>query len=715
MMGAGTSTSPMGPTLEEFKALVDRTKPQLSPDTPLAEAYAFVGLPTGNAYTQYEVLDGLDRRLRRTFKTGHRKIWDWAKQLLDRLILEHEALGRPLDPYYELLRTILDHTRASSSPEEMYGSWPDLVQEAVNISTYNGVVHRSLYGTSMGLEVAVGRMLRARKGQFRSHPKRRKDVDEIDHLLDQAEECLPEWLEDQVQHFGGLDLLRRIFEELAGRFDAVQQRYHEVTRFGTLGMDKFQPRVPFGLLINLAVKHLHPKKPYRRAFADWQRVKETARDYALLYRVQPVTSLQSLFLDPDSLLSEMRDRALHDALFNLVQLRPTDVSRVLQGLVRGLRKRGDLDADVEQDVQCTLNVLRAIQAIAGARRGPLVLSRAEILAACPEHSPSEIDHVLLDLLVHAPGDANRSFRRVTDVSNRSVPREQRVGANLGDRPLVALNQERYLMVEHALSAPAMIEAALTQLRVRHGIDSVVGYAIETVLAEAFAGSGLRSSSGRYGSDNEWECDLIVETPARVLLIESKKKSLTREARAGRDAWLLIDSVDSLASSVLQAWRHEAHLLAHGALTLHRPGEANQTIQLNGRRIERVAVTLPDHGSFQDRVLLEQILNNQVKMQFSALTPDLAKKVNDVNQKLQELSELNQQQYAAAGCPERWDPFSNCWFLSVPQTLVLLDGVKTPEDLDERLGSVSRVTVGSKDFYFELRCADERRRLGAAAH
>jgi hypothetical protein len=60
-----------------------------------------------------------------------------------------------------------------------------------------------------------------------------------------------------------------------------------------------------------------------------------------------------------------------------------------------------------------------------------------------------------------------------------------------------------------------------------------------------------------------------------------------------------------------------------------------------------------------------------------------------------------------------NPFFNCWFLSVPQLLTLIEGVQSGEELKDALWRIWSSTFGALDFYFEL-AQWKRIRAGAAA-
>lgn len=46
-------------------------------------------------------------------------------------------------------------------------------------------------------------------------------------------------------------------------------------------------------------------------------------------------------------------------------------------------------------------------------------------------------------------------------------------------------------------------------------------------------------------------------------------------------------------------------------------------------------------------------------------------------------------------------FFNCWFLSLPQLLILLDGVDGPAGLKSALWQTRAVATGTNDFYHDF--------------
>jgi Holliday junction resolvase-like predicted endonuclease len=244
-----------------------------------------------------------------------------------------------------------------------------------------------------------------------------------------------------------------------------------------------------------------------------------------------------------------------------------------------------------------------------------------------------------------------------------------------------------------------LEALLAVLRASHkDFDDRLGIPIETFLREEFTAHQVPTLTGKYVVDGEdGECDIIIETSKTIIFLEIKKKPLTRRAQAGSDAHVLLDLANSLLAAQVQAGWHEVRLRKHDFLELDDHGNKTR-LDLNGRQIERIAVSLMQFGSFQDRVLLKQFLEATLRADFSVSEPSLQKEFAKFNALLAKLrSQVNLLHPGAAALDQ---PFFHCWFLSVPQLLVLLDGVDGAEDLKQALWKTRHLVTGSSDFYHD---------------
>lgn len=164
--------------------------------------------------------------------------------------------------------------------------------------------------------------------------------------------------------------------------------------------------------------------------------------------------------------------------------------------------------------------------------------------------------------------------------------------------------------------------------------------------------------------------------------------------------MLLDLANSLLAAQVQAGWHEVRLRKHEFIELDDKG-TKARLELKGREVERIAISLMQFGSFQDRILLKQFLEATLHAGFTPNDPSLQNEFSKFNVLLAELRE----QVAALHPRETGvnQPFFHCWFLSVPQLLVLLDGVDGAEQFRQfrqALWKTRTLATGTSDFYFD---------------
>jgi hypothetical protein len=222
--------------------------------------------------------------------------------------------------------------------------------------------------------------------------------------------------------------------------------------------------------------------------------------------------------------------------------------------------------------------------------------------------------------------------------------------------------------------------------------------MEKFVEAEFVSHGVEVFSGDYDEGGHGECDIAVPTPEVLFFLELKKKTLTRRARAGSDAEILLDLAGSLLDAQAQAGWHEMRITRAGFLDLVRDGEIHR-VSLDGRSIEKIALGLLDFGSFQDRIVLKQFLEATLGVTFGSPDPAYDKKFKTINLALGEIRE----RYSAAHGSKAGviNPFFNCWFMSIPQLLVMLDEVSDAQTFRTTMWSYRHTVMGTSDLYFEI--------------
>jgi len=690
----------------EFRKLVDTSpRREVFLKADLREMYAYVGLPIASNFSRSTVIQELHRKIRNAFSSGGTAASSHCRQLATALIYSHVLNGTPLEPHLSVAEYLRDALRNSGNGmQEVIGDWEGAVGHAVDHYVLDPTGHHGTDWTRVYTrENQVASAARWLSGQGYQVTLAETKI----QLAQKADEKLVDDIDNLVRKMGGINLARRVFGELKGAYDAEQERYHVGRRTSTIGGG--QAQIPFAYLLNLAAKHPVGIKPYLNDQATWLRIVALSVCYAALFDVQDYYTNIGFPLILTAIPDYLRGLALHDSLFFVTQIRGSDVVRLLGGLLSDLdshRKFSD-----GWTIDEVLKVTSAILNISSECRGPVALDLTAIWKSCSQIERVAVDRVLKRVLSHPPPGANQNFSRPTDVPVRDKNGRASGGQDFFVRPLLRLGENSYCLLDRAVCGTGFIEAIFDKLRPEmRNFDDGRGKLIEKYLAGEFRSHGVPVVSGDYSvGGSSGQCDLVVETDRAVIFVEIKKKALTRHSRAGSPAHILIDLAESLIDALLQAGKHELVLRRNEAIDLEDSG-LRTTIRRGGRGIEKIVVTLLDFGGFQDRVVLKQFLEATTQVSYNVDSADLEERFEGLNASIKKLktqtTELSQLKAS------NQQPYFECWFLSVPQILLLLDNVEDQNGFRERLWRTRHMIWGSQDFYFEFAQAN---RLRLASH
>ncbi|HEX7325865.1 MAG TPA: hypothetical protein VF292_11010 [Rhodanobacteraceae bacterium] len=635
--------------------------------------------------------DALYRRIKSSFSVGHAEVWRVCKSLRTDLIRAHVLNAAPLDPYFEVLGCIQDAMRPCASNEAtIEGDWNPAVQNAVDyvhLAKPTCADREQIYARDF-LVAKAARALRSDGFAVTLSPGYLA-------LDSQAETALLTTIENLIEMMGGVNVARRIFKAIAPCYDATQKRYHLVPHPSMVGGG--QPEVPWGYLIQLAAKHACGCKPFINTDEKWNRLCYLARAYAAIIDVQPYIPSFWRQMNAAALVPYLQEIAVYDTLFRFQQIRPNDVLKIANGILAWM----DTAAPTHDgwSVSQALEVISFILSPVNDVRGPIFVDSVDVCRACPSIPREVVTKILRHVLSHPLTGANKDFSRPMQQPIPECPAVKHGAPDFSHRPLLQV-QGRSVVLDRSICAPACLEALLSALRVQvTRFDERIGPAIESFLAGEFSSHGIPTYRGDYSSgDEHGECDLVVEAPDTVIFFEVKKKALTRAAQAGSDVHLLLDLAESLLAAQTQAGWHEVRLRRDGYLTLGCDGHVAR-LALDGRGVERVAVSLLEFGGFHDRILLKQFLEATLSAKFTPVNGVLASKFDKMNSMLvdirQQISILHQSEKIVA------QPFFSCWFISVPQILILLEGVTDAAGFKAELWTCRHIVTGSSDLYYDL--------------
>lgn len=684
--------------LQTFRRIVDGgVTGIISCNDNLEDLYLYVGLENQGAMSRRAVSEALYDRIHSAFKTGHQEVWRICKSLRSDLIREYVLRGEPLDPYFEVLEHLCDAVRSDDTSRTIQGSWGAAVIAARDHVAFQpwGVNNRE---ETCSREFNVARAAKALENAGF----------EIDlspgHISMSAagEARVVEAIETLIKKIGGLNVARRIFTEIEPTYDEEQQRYHLVPQISSTGIGKTQ--VPWGYLLQLSAKHIEGPRPLDSSDSTWQQLRALSTCFAAVIDVQSYMHSAWKTFNAEELLQFFRELALYDTLFRIPQLRPIDVVRILRGVLDFIDPSAVTAKgwSLDQLLAVISQILDPINS-----RGPIILRTKIVAKKLPNIPRSTIQTIFDEVLCHPASGANQNFLCPTDAPTNEDPSS---GLTFGQRPLLKLGKH-YCLIDRAVCAPACIEAALSALRPEHrGLDDDIGKALERFVSSELKTHGVTTMSGEYEHHNgnsreHGECDLIAEVPNTLLFFELKKKALTRRARAGNDVNLLADLAGSLLQAHAQLGWHETRISQSGVLNLDHDGHPTE-VKLGDRGIEKFAVSLLDFGSFQDRIVLKHFFEATLNAEFHPHDAALNKKFKKINASLREIRAQVERKYSDQRALTL--PFFECWFISMPMLLIMLDGVNDPVGFQKSILACRHITTGTNDLYYEISCHRKQR-------
>ncbi len=496
-------------------------------------------------------------------------------------------------------------------------------------------------------------------------------------------------IETDIKTLGGIDVAQKLFDIIKSRYNIKQERYHLNPSFPPPNKSG-HPEIPIAYLLNLCVKHFHqPMIITGTPETTFNRIIENSTAFAsAVFDVQPYTQFENMFHNPKTIVELLVEVAIRDSLFNLFQLRVSDVTKILRKIFNCIHTQTQIST-LGFEIEKIIKVIEKILDIVRSKHSPTEIHREQLIL---DLSYNSIIDTILDILSHPAPGPNVDFVLPNDISKN----------DFWFRPLLKINRERYLLMSPSWCSPSFYEAIATSLRSSiPQFNEIIGISIEELVKSELASKGVTFSSGEYYKKKgivEGECDLIIETQNSIIFVEIKEKVLTRNAREGSDISILIDLGKSMINAQLQAGQHEIKIRKQGFLEIHKDQQMKR-IELNGRNVERIALSFLDFGGFQDRTVINDLLRIASLYTFASDHTECSDRINEINRKARKLNkqfeELKQLNTASGN-----NFFINCWFLSVPQLLIVLDDVKSNETFQQALFKTRHLSYKTLDFYFE---------------
>lgn len=504
----------------------------------------------------------------------------------------------------------------------------------------------------------------------------------------ELERCCME-LDRLAKKLGGAFVVSALLRHLQQQERFTHGRYLVGRRAQTMPSTNPAPAIPFGYLLNLSLRHMERRTAGSFDRARFEQLVSLAGDVVAILDVETHSLYSFMFTDHANLPRYLQGVMLGDFCLSFRQLVAKDAITMMRGLFNWVdashmqQTLGWTIADALMLAKATLTLTPP-----GAIN---VVWRNDDLVRSSGCSLKTLQH-MLPYFTHKTTELNAVFLKPFDAA----------AAGFDLKPFIWQPGDQRLLLAPSLCSIGFFEALATATRGLYdkSADDKIGQAIEPMLASAFHDHGITPScvSMKYVVGKKiYDCDLAIESTDAVILFEIKKKSLTKAAWGGDMLAALVDLCRSMIKAQTQLGRQE--------LQLRRDGEIQfvngSRIVLGNRRIERIAVTLLDWGSVQDRMIVDNVHKILTSATIAATnhSPQQAEAISDGNQLLALLQVQMQELATLKGASTQ--QFFDCLFLGIPQILFLLDGTRSADDFYANLKTIKTAATGTLDMYHTL--------------
>lgn len=663
---------------EDYKALVDRSSPTIDQKNAnlvsAFEQYNIEGEPSN--YLLELHLGGL---IHETLKCNENCDINKMQRVKNELLLEHFFSGVSIKPYLDTLDFIATVMTLNSFivPINNIKKW----KKAISISLDCNLILKKFKDENQLMNDFKRQYNVARSGKF--FQKAGFDVKLNEGRLSIQNSALMKVSNDiemYIKLIGGKRFCNLLFKYLHENqfYDIFLERFF-LNRKVAYGRN--DPLPPFGYLLNLAAKYTYYNitinSPNLINYL-FNSIMDKSSFLLASYDVQPYASDQLNFWGIDNAIDMIREIALFDSSFSLVQLNPSYVTRILSGLFNYFDEKM-IEKSLGFNIEKVNNIIQKILDISN--EGITTFKVDQLILK--EDDFTEVEKIL-DFMSISGNFVNRNFHLPTDKPDFMF------------KPLIK-NGDEYVLLNSSFCAPSFYESIMSKLREKHkNLDDKIGLALENYVKKELSIKNIEYYCGKYKiGKKRMQCDIVIESKNTIFFVEIKKKAITRDARAGNEIKLILDLSKSFLDAHLQTGQHEIFIRENGYLKF----ESGKKIYLEDRSIERIALTLLDYGGFQDRVILDELFKIILTTDFHVDNKEYESDFDEIKTKFDKLRKQGQiiSQYDNF---YKGAPFHNCWFLSLPQFLMVIDDSVDNNSFFQNLRSIKFTTTGSLDYYYD---------------
>lgn len=329
-----------------FKEIVNSTHSSLEPDSlnDLKILYKHYKLEYSNALTLKSIESHLYERIQNNLKSNNNSSKIYRSELFvlrNQLLLSYFVNGEKIKPYLEILNIVIDAARGieASSNAKIIGfdnadNWKVAVEAAQDFAFLSN--RNKLSDDKEYMRKRYTRQWKvSESAKFLKSMGYEIEIKEGKVLLEESQaRKIACRIESNIKLLGGIETLRRLFEQVQDKFDEKQERYHLGRYFEEVYQNNEKRSIPFNYLLNLCVKYTQKTVFLAVAPPDslWKEILTYSIALTSILDVEPSNQLSLLFHSTDTIVQFLQELATYDNLFCPSQSRPSDIPRIIRGL-----------------------------------------------------------------------------------------------------------------------------------------------------------------------------------------------------------------------------------------------------------------------------------------------------------------------------------------------------------------------------------------------
>ncbi|EOA6587748.1 hypothetical protein ACH7VG_003363 [Vibrio vulnificus] len=471
---------------------------------------------------------------------------------------------------------------------------------------------------------------------------------------------------------------------ISNLYDSSLKRFFLRSEPSVTGVNNID--IPWGYIFNISLANLHFVKKSRNYKKQYIECLDLLKHYFCIQKLQTFNKYSDMNHRHDTILPALQKEILYDQHYSIDQISENHILQIVSGVfTSGILAPFSIDVDLHIDI------LMSVSKYSKHDR-PLFFTDEDVYRDLQYKYSLQDVRSTLWFFSFESGEINNGYLKPEDIVKR----------NYFEKPFVHVG-DKYIYINNTLNNYGFYTSLLNLFR-DEGVDgNIMGKAIEDFVENLFVKNGIKIHSNKEYKvskqiakelsieSQKRECDFIIETSDTIIFIELKRKTLTTEARAGNSLKSVVDLSQSFFHALAQTGCHE-YLLRRDSIINFEDGTK---IELLGRSVERVALSLFGFFGVQDGAFIHQVLNSLINAQIESGDEREDKKVNKYLLELQNqyLSNVFNEAYG-----KQRITFFNCRFFSIPQLMEMLSNSSNNEEFKVELNRTRHVSTGSKDWF-----------------